>query len=115
MPEPGTQLPDRLRAGLRQAMVDGDTVAVRTLRTALGALANAEAVPLDQVPREGLEPVVGQLVDHPRRELSEIQCEAILREEIADRQDTIRLYLRAGRHEPADQLQREVDVLAAYL
>ena len=52
----------------------------------------------------------------PGRVLSEDDvAEVILRDEIADRRDTIEQYLRAGRDAPAAELQGQNEVLERYL
>jgi uncharacterized protein len=114
-PDPALTLTDRMRAGLRDAMRARDEVAVRTLRTALGAIANAEAPPIDSVPAPRTEPVVGQLVEHPRLVLSDDEVTEVLRGEIADRHDTIAQYRRAGRDAPAAELEGQIAVLERYL
>ncbi len=114
-PDLTVPLTDRLRAGLRDAMRARDQVAVRTLRTALGAIANAEAPPLGDIPAPRGEPVVGQLVEHPRLVLSDDDVAEVLRAEIADRRDTIAQYRRAGRDTPAAELETQIVVLERYL
>jgi uncharacterized protein len=113
-PEPSVPLTDRLRAGLRDAMRARDQVAVQALRTALGAIDNAEAPPIDAVPTNR-EPVVGQLVEHQPLALSEDDMAEVLRIEIADRRDTIGQYRRAGRDAPAAELEAQIRVLERYL
>ena len=76
---------DRMRADLRQAMKDRDGPAVVALRTALAAIANAEAVPDDG----SFAPTHGRLVDHPRRVLTPDDVLAIVRHQIDDRRATI--------------------------
>ena len=76
----------------------------------MGALANAEAPPIDAAPLE----VRGELVQHARRELDDADIAAIVADQIADRADTIATYRANGRDDAADELQREVDVLASY-
>ena len=87
-------LPGRLRADLTRAMLDRDQTAVSVLRTTLAAIANAEAPPLTDPPPA---PVVGRLVEHRRLELSGADLERIVRDEIADRRDTVARYTHAGR------------------
>ena len=112
---PAAPLPDRLQAGLREAMRARDQVAVSALRTALGAISNAEAPPVDSVPAPRAEPVVGQLVEHPRLALSDDDVAAVLRSEIADRRDTIAQYRRAGQEAAAAELEAQIAVLEGYL
>jgi uncharacterized protein len=101
------ELTGRLRADLTAAMRRRDQPAVRALRTLLGAVANAEAPPIDDAPLE----VHGALVQHERRDIGADELRAIVAQQIADRVDTIATYRANGRDDAADELQREVDVL----
>jgi uncharacterized protein YqeY len=103
------QVNDRLRAELTAAMRRRDQVAVCALRTLLAAVANAEAPPIENAPRE----VHGRLAEHDRRALTAEDLAAVVDQLIADRLDTIGTYRANGRDDAADELQREVDVLAA--
>lgn len=103
---------DRLRAGLRQAMRARDKVATPALRATLGAIDNAEAVPL---PATGGEPVVGRAADVARRELSEQQVAAIVRAEHDERIDAAELYERLDRSDEAATLRAEAATLRPYL
>ncbi|MBA2282614.1 MAG: GatB/YqeY domain-containing protein [Acidimicrobiia bacterium] len=82
------------------------------LRTALAAIANAEAPPLDTV---GPAEAVGRLVDHPRLLLAEADLVAVLRAEIADCEDTVARFEACGRADEAAALRDELDVLRAYV
>ncbi len=91
---------------------------MNVLRTTLAAIANAEAPPPPapaDAPGLPMAPVVGQLVDHPRLVLSDADLDAILRLEIADRQDTIDRYRVAGRDAEAAPLLEELAILRRYL
>jgi uncharacterized protein len=50
----GDLIRDRLAGSLRQALRDQDLVAASALRSALAAIGNAEAVPMDQAPAAGI-------------------------------------------------------------
>lgn len=104
-------LADRLRADLLAARKARDAVAVSVLRTAIAAVENAEAPPLDGT---GPAPSVG-LVDHARLELDDADVERILRAEVADREDTIARVRAGGRPDAADELADELEVLRRYL
>ena len=104
-------LPDRLRDALRVARKDRDAAATAALRSALGAIANAEAVdpaPVDLVPAVGAREV-------PRRELTDDQVAAIVRAEVIDREAAAREYDGLGRPERAERLRAEAAALAAHL
>jgi hypothetical protein len=108
-----THVPTALNAALVAAMKRRDRVAASTYRTALSAISNAEAVPLDDENRTGaLEAIavgVGQS-EAPRRILTEPQVIEIVRGEIAERQsaaDSI-----ASTHpDRAQQLRYEASLL----
>ncbi len=104
------ELTGRLRADLTAAMRRRDQPSIRALRTLMGAVANAEAPPIDAAPLE----VHGRLEQHERLTLGDVDLAAIVARQIDDRQDTIATYRANGRDDAADQLQLEVDVLAAY-
>ena len=96
-------LPDRLRGALRAALKDRDAAATAALRSALSAIANAEAVdpvPVDLVPAVG----VGAR-EAPRRELTDDQVVAIVRAEVTDREAAAREYDGLGRPERAERLR----------
>ena len=101
---------NRLRADLTAAMRRRDQSAVRALRTLMAAVSNAEAPPIDTAPLE----VYGDLHEHVRCELGADGLATIVAGQIADRADTIATYRAHGRDDAADELQREVDVLADY-
>ena len=103
-------LTTRLRADLTTALRGRDQPAVRAIRTLMSAVANAEAPSIDDAPLE----VRGELVEHARRELTDADVASIVAHQIADRTATIATYRANGRDDAADELQREIDVLAAY-
>jgi uncharacterized protein YqeY len=107
---------ERLRAGLRTAITSRDRVAVSALRSALAAIANAEAV---EVPgQRGLaieeSPGLGG-AEVQRRVLTEADITRIVHTEIADREAAARTYASAGQAERADLLLAEVGVLRGYV
>ena len=105
-----TDVLDRMRADLRDAMRARDRDTVTALRTALAAIANAEAPPDDG----SYDEAHGRLVDHERLVLTGDDVARILREQVTDREDTI---ARIGDHGPADAiaaLRAEIAALARY-
>jgi len=114
----------RLTASLRDAMRARDSVAVAVLRSVLGEVGNAEAVPVDErsVPRV---PVDGSLIagsvsgagagDVARRELTDDDVAAIVRAEAADRRRSAEEYRSFGRDAEATSLDAEASVLDALL
>lgn len=115
-------LRDRLRRALRAAMSERDPVAVAALRSALGALDNAEAVdPARAATPAASHPQLAGTVaglgagEAPRRELTEPERTEVVRAEVADRESAAADYQRAGRAERAGRLRAEAAVLAALL
>ncbi|GHH59809.1 hypothetical protein GCM10018781_03680 [Kitasatospora indigofera] len=90
----------RMRQALPEAMRARDKAAVSALRTALAAVDNAEAVPVDEAATRGraLEhsPVGAGATEAARRELTESDVVAVVRAEAAER-----LAAAAGLTEPA--------------
>lgn len=105
----------RMRADLTIAMRERDEVRVRALRTALAAVANAEAPPIVAAPSSLDEPVVGALVEHRRLELAAADVERILRAEVADRVDTATQFETHGRDADGATVRAEAAVIESYL
>ena len=101
----------RMRADLTAAMKDRDEAAMRALRTALAAIANAEAPPTDG----RVTYVRGHSVDVPRLELTEGDVVRILRHEIDDRRDTVETISPHGKELEIDELMAEIVVLERYV
>jgi uncharacterized protein YqeY len=102
---------ERLRADLTRAMKGRDRTAVRALRSALAAISNAEAPPIERVP----EAVHGGPNEHAPLRLSSSDIERILQAEVDDRRDTIAQIGPHGHTEQVQELQAEIGVLQAYL
>jgi uncharacterized protein YqeY len=105
----------RMRSDLTVAMKARDRDAVVALRTALAAIANAEAVPVDEVPSPPAEPIVGRAQEVPRRVLAPSDVEAIVRREVEDRRDTIEELRGRDQCETIERLSAEIAVLERYL
>ena len=109
---------ERLSAALPAAIKARDRVAVAALRSALAAVANAEAVPVDSVPRAGaLEEAASGAgaADAPRRDLTEHDVRALVAGEVLDRDRAAAELAELGRHEDAARLTAEADVLRTVL
>jgi hypothetical protein len=102
---------DEMQADLREAMRARDRQAVVALRTALAALSNAEAPPIDAAPLE----VRGNLVQHTRRELSDADVTTILLAQIDDRERTIAEILPYGQDADVAALRAEIATLRGYV
>lgn len=111
------ELPERLRAALRDAMKARDTVATSALRSALSAIDNATAVtPTAAAPESGSGPLAGAVTglgagEAPRRHLTEVDVRALVEQERDERLAAADDYVRAGRANAAARLRAEADVL----
>jgi uncharacterized protein YqeY len=111
---------DQLRAELLGARKRRDAVAVAALRSALAAIANAEAVPPSAHPVASSEHVAGAATglgaaEVPRRVLTPEDVAAILQNEVAERRHAATDYAALGRDAEAQRLRDEAAVLAGYL
>ena len=112
----------RLEAALRVAITDRDERAARALRSALGALDNAGAVP-DHGVRTGRpegQTIEGSAVgagaaEAPRRRLSAGDAAAIVRAEIDERLSAAAQYLRLGQEARAGELAAEAAALEPFV
>jgi uncharacterized protein YqeY len=118
--QPDDDVRARLRRALGAALRARDQVAASALRSTLGALGNAEAIPPPQKPASsvGSTYIAGAAAglgagEAPRRRLSEPEATAILRAEIAERLAAAADYERSGRSDRAGRLRREAQVLTS--
>ncbi|RAG80942.1 hypothetical protein DN069_35550 [Streptacidiphilus pinicola] len=112
----------RLRDALGVAIKGRDRVSTSVLRATLGAIENAEAVPADTASAGGTgslaieaTPVGVGAAEVARRELTEDDVRAIVRAEVAEREQAAETYGRAGRPERVERLRAEIEVLAAFV
>ena len=107
----------RLKEELRRAMRERDAVAIGAFRSAVGAIDNAEAVDGSLAPPpEADEHLAGSVLglgagEVARRELTEAELEDVLRAEVDERVAAAGDYERSGRHERAERLRREAEVV----
>lgn len=114
-----TDLQGRLRGALRGALSSRDAIAAAAIRSALSAIANAEAVSPPDVRRvpassehfAGAAAGVGA-AEAARRRLTDSDVAAILDTEIADRRAAANQYDHLGRPDQARRLRQEATVLA---
>ena len=110
-----------MRTALTQAMKDRDRLAASALRSGLGAIDNAEAVPNEPAASlDGDSPIAGAVVglgatEAVRRDLSVEDLHAVLRAEVEERREAATEVEGAGRPDRAEDLRREADVLEAHL
>jgi uncharacterized protein YqeY len=111
-----------MRAGLTVAMKARDMATVRAIRSALGAIDNAEAVDAS-VGVESFDPdstIAGAVAgagstEVRRRTLDDTEISALLQAEIDDRLAAAEEYGTAGADERADLLRSEADVIAGFI
>jgi uncharacterized protein len=103
----------RMRGDLPQAMKARDTVRVTALRTALAAIANAEA---PQIVSSGwTEPVIGRQHEAPRLVLAADDVAALVREQIDGRLADAAELEAVGQQDAATTLRAEAAALQPYL
>jgi uncharacterized protein YqeY len=102
------------------AMKSRDRGAIAALRSALGAIANAEAIVVEHAPTSTGGAIAGAVSgagagEALRRELSEDDVAAVVAAEIAERRSSADEYEQLGQPEDAGRLRAEADELSAYL
>lgn len=111
-----------LRDDLTAALKARDRVAVTALRSALAAIDNAEAVPVD-LPLDsvtgnghvaGSAPGLGT-AEAERRHLTEAALRSIIENEVRERSVAAEEYEQLGRNDLAERLRAEAEVLSRYL
>ncbi|MEV6323613.1 hypothetical protein AB0M45_20825 [Nocardia sp. NPDC051787] len=110
-------LRERLRAGLSAAMRARDRAGVSALRSALGAVDNAEAVDVAEHRAGALEHSATGLgvAEVERRELTEQDVERIVRAEVTERLTVAEQYESLGRTDRAATLHAEAKALTDLL
>lgn len=110
-------LRERMRAALSTAMKSRDRVAVTALRSALGAVDNAEAVDVAEHRAGALENSATGLgvAEVARRELTEQDIEQIVRAEIAERLSVAAQYHALEQTDRAASLRAEAKALTDLL
>lgn len=106
----------RLRSALRAAMKSKDPVAAAALRSALAAIANAEAVPQEDRAAAASQHIAGGTAglasaEAERRTLTPEDAARIIENEICERQTAARQYETADHPERAARLRREAEVI----
>jgi uncharacterized protein len=113
----------RLSAALKDAIRARDQVAVSALRSALGAIGNAEAVPVDQPtppPGPSGPHFAGSVsglaaAEMARLRLTPADLDAIMRSEIGERERAAEDYEANGFADQAERLRREASILTSVL
>jgi hypothetical protein len=107
----GRSIRARIADDLTAAIKRRDTETVAVLRTTLGAIGNAEAVPLAT---SRSWPVVGP-IEVARRQLSEDDVARVIGSEVEEMETAAGLYREGGQHALADRLHAGARLLAGYL
>jgi len=106
-------LKQRLRADLKSAMQAKAADEVRTLRRLIGALDNAEAVPVAE--EKYRTRTFGEAgIEVARRELDQAAVDALLLAEVEARLTAAEDYDRHSRDDEAARLRHEAGLIAAY-
>ena len=104
----------RLQQALSRALKARDTEAVSALRSALGAIANAEAVPVPR--RTGTEVMLGVgPSEAPRRELTDSEIVDVVEAEIVERRQAASGLVGLGQDAHVQRLVGEAKVLERVL
>lgn len=109
-----TTIRDRIRRDLTPAMRDRDMLRVRALRSALGAIDNAEAVPTAAHTGAIEDASVGVgSTETTRRALTATDLHDVLQQEVDERETAAR---ECDPHAPqhAERLRAEAAIIAAY-
>jgi len=107
-----------MAAALTDAMRARDRDAVSALRSALAAVANAEAVPIHTMPGAGAAESAALGVgaaDAPRRELGEDDVRSVLEAEVAEHDRAVRHLTEVGRPDHARRVRAQSEVLRGIL
>ncbi|MEP9366893.1 hypothetical protein [Xanthobacter sp. VNH20] len=116
VPDEAEALKARLRKDLRDAMVAREPVRVRVLRLLVGALDNAQAVPVASEQKNYVvRPFGDPSVEVPRLSLTPDAVSILLESEIAARHAAAAELAGVGRLEQADVLREEARIIGAYL
>jgi len=116
----------RLRTALTAALGSGDRKAAAALRSALAAIANAEAIDPATDGSQAVAPAAASVhfagaraglgaTEVTRKQLTAADVTRIVRDEIAERRSAAAQYDRLGRSDQAERLRQEADVLTAVL
>lgn len=121
---PGTaeSVPDvrrRMRADLTIAIKARDRMAISALRSAIGALDNAEAIDVADALLSNESPIAGATsglgsTEATRRALTDDDIARVIATEVGDRHTAAEQYDRAGQGERANALRAEAAVLVPY-
>lgn len=122
VPRPSVaELRTTMRGALKTAMKDRDRLAASAIRSGLGAIDNAEAVPNEPASyADGDSPIAGAVVglgatEAARRELTVEDVHEVLRTEVTERREAAVEIEAGGRPDRAADLRHEATVLERFL
>lgn len=107
------QIRKQMKLDLVKAMKARQSATVATLRSALAAIDNAEAVPIDE--KTPIIPFVTQSPDVPRKVLSDADIHQILQKEVDERIAASAEYNRLGQTGEAERLAAAAALISVYL
>jgi uncharacterized protein YqeY len=115
-----SSLRSAMQKALTAAMKERDRVAVNAIRSALAAIANAEAVEDSLAPPAEPGIIIGGVRglgrgEVPRRALTDDDARDIVRKVIAERRAAAAQYDELERHDDASRLRAEIDVLSRFV
>lgn len=108
-------LKGRLRQDIKAAMQARQAPEVNLLRVILAAVDNAEAVPAATGPQTHAASFADGSAETARRDLSAVELDALLENEIAARLAAATDYERLGRPDEAARLRAEAETVRSYL
>lgn len=103
---------ESLKRDLKQAMKERNRASAATIRSALAAIDNAEAVPAGKTDPLG---TAGLAHDVPRRVLTSDEITAILRAEADELRAAYDGYRSNGQRDSAEEMRAALHVLARYV
>lgn len=113
---PAEYLQARIRADLKLAMVGRRTIEVRALRSLLGAIDDAQAVPVgDRQDKYVVRAFGDDGVEVPRLDLTADALELLLRREQAERAQLAQQMSALGQDDRALALKEEAAIFERYL
>jgi uncharacterized protein YqeY len=107
-----------LRDALKQAMKQRQAHSVAALRETIAAIDNAEAASLDQAPAAQEGVIAGGVAglgagEVPRKALSPEEVAKLIEREIAERRSEAATWAGLGRHDDAERLATQADLIAS--
>lgn len=106
---------ETLKRDLKQAMKERNKASASTIKSALAAIDNAEAVPIEDTDPSAPLGTAGLARDVPRRDLTDADIAAILHAEAEELRTALAEYESYGRTDNAEEMRAALRVLARYV